>query len=225
MPSTKAAPSTAPTGSSRVRLDPDTILEAVLTLTARPGVTSLNVRELGRELGCDPTAIYRHFRGKDDLLNAALDRLHTQVLSRITADPEDWRQRLLQLVNATLDLFAAHPAIGMEAINTTTDGPGERAAVEFVLDALTRAGLDEAEVVRFYAVLSQYAMSSAAGLARSVAHGRSDDSSWFESAGTSSPEDHPRLAALGPQLRSLTEREPVSFGLDLILDAVERAAN
>ncbi|MGO1319120.1 MAG: TetR/AcrR family transcriptional regulator [Galactobacter sp.] len=213
-----------PTGPSRVRLDPSRIIEAVLTLTARPGVATLNVRELGRELGCDPTAIYRHFRGKDELLSAALDELHVQALARISADHHDWRLRLRQHVNATLDVFTAHPAIGMEAINTTTDGPGERAAVELVLEALTQAGLDEEQVVRFYAVIAQYAMSSAAGLARSRVHGRDQDDAWFQTAGTVSSDQHPRLSQLGPELRALTEVEPVAFGLELLLDSVERAA-
>ena len=35
----------------------------------------LTVRRLGKELGADPTAIYRHFRDKDELVRAVLDRL------------------------------------------------------------------------------------------------------------------------------------------------------
>lgn len=211
-------------GSPRVRLDPETIVDAVLNLTSRSGVASVNVRDLGRELRCDPTAIYRHFRGKEQLLAAALDRLHAQVLARVAAPEADWKQRLRELANATLDLFAAHPAIGLESTNITTDGPGERSVVEFILETLTRAGLDDEHVVHFYAVVSHYVMSSAAGLARSKSDLADQDPTWFGTAGTPSPEEHPRLASLGPQLRALTEREPVTFGMELLLDAVERAA-
>ena len=42
----------------------------------------MSVRRLGAELGADPTAIYRHFRDKDELVLALLDRLLAQVEGR-----------------------------------------------------------------------------------------------------------------------------------------------
>ena len=53
----------------------------------------LTVRSLGKELGADPTAIYRHFRDKDELVRAVLDKLIGDVVAAV--DPEaGWRERL-----------------------------------------------------------------------------------------------------------------------------------
>jgi AcrR family transcriptional regulator len=58
---------------TKVKLDPERIIAAGLELAARPGVSAISVRELGTMLGADPTAIYRHFRSKDDLMRSLLD--------------------------------------------------------------------------------------------------------------------------------------------------------
>ena len=59
----------------RPQLDVTTILEAALRLSGSGNPEPLTVRSLGNELGADPTAIYRHFRDKDELVHAVLDRL------------------------------------------------------------------------------------------------------------------------------------------------------
>ena len=137
---TRGGAAPAPTG--RVRLDRETIIAAGLKLAANPGATSISVRELGTLLDADPTAIYRHFRNKEDLMRELLDEIIGQSLAAVTADPQDWRGRLTQLAVSTLDLFARYPAIGIEATVLTTHGPGELDVVEFMLEALSRAGLD-----------------------------------------------------------------------------------
>src|SRR6185312_12110811 len=97
----KPAPSTrrkAPSAASaRVRLDRETIITAGLNLAAVPGCSTISVRELGHSLDADPTAIYRHFRNKEHLMRELLDELIERSVVAVTADPEDWRQRLLQL--------------------------------------------------------------------------------------------------------------------------------
>ena len=52
----------------RPQLDAATILEAALRLSVAGNSEALTVRSLGKEFGADPTAIYRHFRDKDELV-------------------------------------------------------------------------------------------------------------------------------------------------------------
>ena len=124
------------------RLDRATIIAAGLELAETTGSATLSIRELGAKLGTDPTAVYRHFRSKDDLMGALLDELTVRSLAAVTAPPENWQDRLRQLASATLDELSRYPAVGQEAIVLTTHGPGELDAIEFMLDAFSRAGLD-----------------------------------------------------------------------------------
>ncbi|MBD3940221.1 TetR/AcrR family transcriptional regulator [Microbacterium sp. NEAU-LLC] len=219
---------TATEKSGGKRLDRATIVAAGLELAAAPGVASLSIRDLGAKLGTDPTAIYRHFRSKDDLMAALLDELTLQGLAAVTAAPDEWRERLRQLASATLSLFYRHPAVGQEAVVLTTHGPGELAAIEFMLDAFSRAGLTGDVLVQHYALMASQMLSSAAGVARARAERGGDEadgaSPWFEGPLLVDPRTHPHIAAVSAQLLDLEDRELFALGVEAVIRSAERAA-
>jgi AcrR family transcriptional regulator len=211
----------------KARLDRDAIVAAGLKLAAKRGVGSVSVRDLGAELGADPTAIYRHFRGKDDLMRSLLDEVIGMSLQRVDAEPDDWRGRLTQLAVATLELFATYPAIGVEATVLTTGGPHELDVIEFMLDAFARAGLEGDDCVNHYALLASHTLSSAAGIARNRSERgieASEPSPWIESPLLVDPAQHPLIASLGPRLRALDDRDLFMLGVESVLDSAERTA-
>ena len=55
----------------RARLTPDLIVRESLRLLDQDGVAGFSLPKLGVALGADPTAVYRHFSSKDDLMIAA----------------------------------------------------------------------------------------------------------------------------------------------------------
>lgn len=211
----------------RARLDPDTIVAAGLELAATPGVSAISVRDLGARLGADPTAIYRHFRSKESLMQALLDELITRTLERVTADPAQWRDRLRQLADATLELFAEHPAVGVEATVLTTHGSGELGAVEFMLDAFAHAGLDGDEQVRHYALFASHVLTGSAGIARARAERAAlgePSTRWFDSPLAADPQRYPRVASLLPELMQLEDHVLYELGVETILQSAERTA-
>lgn len=211
----------------KARLDHDAIVAAGLRLAAQPGVGAVSVRDLGAELGADPTAIYRHFRGKDDLMRSLLDEVIGMSLDRVDAAADDWRGRLTQLAVATLDLFATYPAIGVEATVLTTNGPHELDIIEFMLDSFARAGLEGDDLVNHYALMASHVISSAAGIARSRSErgtAPSAPSPWIESPLLVDPARHPLIASVGPRLRALDDRDLFLLGVESVLDSAERTA-
>ncbi|MFK4730263.1 TetR/AcrR family transcriptional regulator [Agromyces mediolanus] len=216
-----------PSARGKARLDHDTIVAAGLELAAETGGITLSVRELGARLGADPTAIYRHFRNKEELMQALLDALNARSVATVTAPREDWRARLRQLSGATLELFSAHPAIAAEAVVLTTHGRGELDAVELMLDAFAQAGLADEELVRHYALLASHVLSTASGIARSRSErGANADgtSPWFDGPVLADPRSHPRVAEFGPRLVELEDRDLFQHGVEVIIASAERAA-
>ncbi|MBN2560027.1 MAG: TetR/AcrR family transcriptional regulator [Phycisphaerae bacterium] len=77
------------------------IAEAALGLIGRHGLQGLSVARVARQIGLVPSAIYRHFDGKERVLDAVLDligsRLHGNVgvVTREGGDPLDQLRRLL----------------------------------------------------------------------------------------------------------------------------------
>lgn len=216
------------TEKSGKRLDRATIIAAGLDLAAGGAGASLSVRELGARLGTDPTAIYRHFRSKDDLMAALLDELNQRSVAAVTAGPDQWRERLRQLSAATLAEFARYPAVGQEAIVLTTHGPGELDAIEIMLDAFSRAGLTGDDLVQHYALMATHVLSTAAGVARARAQGSTASAagagSWFEGPLLVDPTKHPHIASISTQLLALEDRELFTLGVESVIRSAERVA-
>ncbi|UNK71361.1 TetR family transcriptional regulator [Microbacterium sp. H1-D42] len=216
-------------GSSRVRLDRAGIIEAGLELAARAGVSSISVRELGHQLGADPTAIYRHFRSKDALMAALLDELNARAAADVDVPVEEWADRLRTLAKATLSWFTRHPAIAVEAMSITTHGPGELAVIEFMLDAFHRAGLRDGELVRHYALMATHVLSVSAGIARGHAERHDGDNdgnnnAWFDSPLLADPRAYPLIAANSVALADLQDDELFLMGVDVIIESAARTA-
>lgn len=224
----------ARTGPRKVRLDKARIVKAGLKVAAENRSNTFSAKDLGEELGVDPTAIYRHFRNKGHLMEALLDELHARSVRSVTAPVEDWRSQIRQLAVATLDEFSRHPSVAGEAMVVTTHGPGELAAVELFLSALTQSGLDGDAVVQHYGLISSYVLSTASGIARSRADSIDDpeidtdgdgaDMPWLDGPILADPRTHPHIAKFTVELAELKDREIYLLGVETLLNAAEQAA-
>ena len=65
------------------KLSRDGICQAALELLADTDAATFSMRALGDYLGVDPTAVYRHFSDKDDLLREVGDRALTPRYARV----------------------------------------------------------------------------------------------------------------------------------------------
>lgn len=213
-----------PAPRARTRLERGAIVDAAVQLAARG--EQVTFRALGRELGSDPTAVYRHFRDKDELLRAVIDQQHVEVLARLDRSGS-WREQLTQLARQTVQAAMEHPAIGVELGRLTTGGPGELAMVETMLRLLEAAGLGREETVRFYAVLSSHALTGASAMAmtrlRLGGIAEAESVQWFELHAVDL-ERYPAVAASLDRIANLRATEIYLIGVEVILDAAEAAA-
>lgn len=65
------------------------IAEAALGLVAASGVRRLSIAAVARRVGLVPSGIYRHFKSKDEMLDAVLELLETRVLGIIQAAQQE----------------------------------------------------------------------------------------------------------------------------------------
>ena len=100
------SPGKARRASRRPQLDRELIVSTAIDLAATGA--AITFRNLGTALGADPTAVYRHFRDKDELIGAVVDRLILRTLAAVDADAS-WRDQLRGGAEHQIDLFAAHP--------------------------------------------------------------------------------------------------------------------
>ena len=61
------------------------IAEAAIELIAAEGVNSLSIAGIAERVGIVPSAFYRHYKSKDEVLDAILDQLRIKLLGNVTA--------------------------------------------------------------------------------------------------------------------------------------------
>ncbi|OFI38613.1 TetR family transcriptional regulator [Arthrobacter sp. SW1] len=210
----------------RVRLTPESIIDAVIRLSREEPGERLTFRRLGQELGVDASAMYRHFRNRDAIVRAALDRLFQGAVAdaQAAAGREDWRSRLEAYFEALMAAFIRHPALGRESFALDTYGPGELQSIEFVLECLTEAGLPHARVVHYYAALESHALALGAGIAREIQQlpGSAGHDPWLSPGVFTQLAGHPLLEAHHPDLARLDSLGTFRAGLAAILDSASR---
>lgn len=214
-------------GSKRVRLDQRLIVDGVLELSRTEPTNRITFKRLGEALGVDATAMYRHFRNKDELTRAALDRLIGAAAEAGREAAGNWRDRLEAYLSKLAELSLAHPAIASEGAVIDAAGPGDIAADELILELLAEGGLSGDQLIRSYAAISGFSLSQGAALAQeSMAEGapaRDGSIPWISSYGTAHLADYPHVHAHRDELLALSGMDVYRAGVAAILDAIERA--
>ena len=145
------------------RLDRDDWTRAALEVLGERGVAGLAIEPLARSLGTTKGSFYWHFRNREDLLRAALERWEneeTDAVITMLGPLADGGSRLRELLTAIflthadvpdrsvgLAAAAGHPAVEEVLARVT------RRRIDYVAEQLVAAGLDEAEA-RHRAVLA-----------------------------------------------------------------------
>lgn len=220
---TAIAPSRHP---ARGDLSPEVILDAAQALVEREGDSALTFRRLGAELGADPTAAYRHFRNKDELLLALGDRLLGEAIAHTLADvPDgaDWRTSMRLAAHHIRGTLVRHPALAAVISVRTTQGQHEAVGIEKGLEVLSQTGLPMAEVVgiqrAFADTVLAWSLFSATFLALPDEAKARDTAAWVTTYRALPPEDFPYIHAGRDYLDNFDDAFDVA--LDLLFDGIQ----
>ena len=211
------------TAERRAPLNRDRVLGAAVDLADRGGYAGLSMRKLGQELGVDAMALYRHVRSKDDLLDGLVEVIVGQIEKPLPAD--DWKASLRAQAMAARSVMLRHPWARQVLEERGTGGPATLVHIETALATLRDGG--------FSIELAHHALH----LIGSRLFGFTMDL-FEESTPTDPPPDpaavaramagYPRIVELATSvshegvLGACDDDVEFAFGLDLILDGLER---
>jgi AcrR family transcriptional regulator len=142
------------TGATRKPLTRKRVLRAAMAHADRLGLSELSMRKLAEVLGVAPMALYRHIANKDDLIDAMIDVVFTEI--ELPARDADWRTAMRQRAISVRDALERHRwAIGLME-SRLHPGPANLRHHDAVLGNLRAAGFSVEMTAHAYSVLDSY---------------------------------------------------------------------
>jgi TetR/AcrR family tetracycline transcriptional repressor len=209
----------------RNSLSDERILQEALALVDEAGLEGLTTRALGRRLGVDSTAVYRHFRSKDELLSALADRIVGSG-NQPPASTDGEGSLRGQLRSACLALRLAlltHPAMAQIVARRPPHAASTWAVTEYALGLLRQAGFSDQDAASAYQALLFYTLGHTMLEAPYAVLGPEQAAAQLEASRlmlASLPASrHPNTAAVAPHLYGPLD-EQFTYGLDRLLDGL-----
>ncbi len=130
------------------------ILDATLEIVAERGLDAISMRSVAQRLGLTPMALYGYFRSKEELLDAVLGRLLTEV--PLPPEGAPWREVLTHLAYGMRAVAQRHPTVLPLVLTRPGISPGALRLIDRIYQALLTAGVPPGEVPRLERSLSTF---------------------------------------------------------------------
>jgi AcrR family transcriptional regulator len=213
-----------PRAQPRRRLSRQRVLRAAVAHADAGGLEALTMRQLAEMLQVAPMALYRHIAHKDDLIDAMIEVVFSEI--GLPSGGADWKTAMRERALSLRDIPARHRwAIGLME-SRRHPGPANLRHHDAVIGKLRAAGLDIAMAAHAYSVLDSYIY----GFATTKMNLPFDTSTEVAAVAKDMLEPFP--ANEYPNLvEFVTEHamkpgydygDEFEYGLDLILDGLER---
>ena len=220
---------------ARVPLSKERVLRAGVALAARDGIESLTMRKLADELGAGAMSLYHYVPNKEELLDGMVNIVFSEI--ELPSTDLDWRTAMRRRAISTRQVLNRHRwAVGLME-SRVTPGPASLRLHDAVLGCLREGGFSLEMTIQAYSVQDAYIYGFALqeknlpfdSTAESAAVAEEQVRQFAELA------DERQFAALAEEFPYLAEvvaghvakvgydfTAAFEYGLDLILDALER---
>ena len=207
-------------------LNRERVLRAAVALADEDGLGALTMRSLAKTLGVEAMSLYNHVANKDALLDGMIELVFDEIEPPLPGG--FWKAELGKRAVSTRAALLRHPWAVGEMEGRAAHGPANLRIHDAVLGCLLAAGFDDAMAVRAYSVQDAYIYGFALQQADMSPESREDfaaDARQQMADYASSLADHPHLVrVVGGYVaeHGYDYEEQFRFGLDLILDGLER---
>jgi len=209
----------------KATLTTEAIVAAAIEVLDEGGVAGLSMRRVAEHLGTGAASLYAHVSGKEELLELVYDALVGQV-ALVEPDPATWREQLRRIMTDFHDVLVSHTDAALAGLGRIPTSPQTMAAAEVLAgimragglspmvvalgldqlvlyvsatafeDGLFRRGMDEEEMLRYYAGIHAFYAALPANR-------------------------YPVLASIAPDMTGHDDVERFNFGLDVLISGLE----
>ena len=213
-----------PRGATRIALSRERVLRAAIAHADEGGTETLTMRNLAHALGVAPMALYRHVVNRDDIVGGIVDLVFGEI--DLPSHGADWKTAMRQRAVSAREVLSNHPwAIGLME-SRTNPGPATLRHHDAVIGSLRQAGFPIGMSAHAYSVLDSYIYGFALQQKNLPFDTSEEIAEVAQNILRQFPADeYPYLAEI--MFEHITKPgydygDEFEFGLDLILDGLER---
>lgn len=208
----------------RAPLSRERVLRAALVLADMGGIESLTMRKIGQELHVEAMSLYNHIANKDDILDGIVDLVFSEIA--LPSGHVDWKTAMRQRAISARDVLLRHPWATSLMQSRTKPGSATLRHNDAVIGSLRKAGFTIDMAAHAFSVLDGYIYGFALQQINLPYHTVEENAVFAESLSQQlSADEYPHLAAMineHAMKPGYDYGEEFEFGLDLILDGLER---
>ena len=213
------------TAEPRAPLSRERVLRAAVALADRAGVGSLSMRKLAQELGVEAMSLYHHVAGKEDILDGIVDVVFGEI--DLPSGGAGWRAAMRRRAISVREALRRHPwAIGLME-SRSRPGPATLRHHDAVLGVLRGAGFSVEMAAHAFSVLDSYIYGFALQESNLPFQNPRELAAVAETILGNLPADqYPYFTEIAVQhalQAGYDYGNEYLFGLDLVLDGLERA--
>jgi AcrR family transcriptional regulator len=212
-----------PSPEPRTPLSKERVLRAAITLADKGGIGSLSMRKLAKELEVEAMSLYNHVSNKDDILDGIVDVVFGEI--GLPSRGVDWKTAMRQRAISARDVLGRHAWAIALMESRRTPGPATLRHHDAVLGALREAGFSIAMAAHAYSVLDGYIYGFSLEQASLPFKSSEEVGEVAGSMLRQFPADsYPHLIEMIQHILrpGYDYADEFEFGLDLILDGLER---
>jgi AcrR family transcriptional regulator len=214
------------TDPRRAPLTRERVLAAAIDLADRDGIASLSMRKLAQELGVEAMSLYHHVASKDAILDGLIDLVFGEI--DLPMGEADWKAAMRRRAISAREVLRRHPwATGLME-SRSTPGPATLRHHDAVLGILRNAGFPLELAAHAYSLLDSYIYGFALQETSLPFNTPEETAEVAQAMMAEFPADaYPHLTEIAVEhvlQPGYSYASEYLFGLDLILDGLERLA-
>ena len=217
----------APRTKPRIPLSRERVLRSAVAFADQGGIASLSMRKLGDALGVEAMSLYNHVANKSELLDGMVDLVFSEI--DLPSGGAGWKTAMRQRAVSARQALSRHRwAIGLME-SRASPGPATLRHHDAVIGSLRHAGFSIEMAAHAYSALDSYIYGFALQEASLPFDTEEETAEVAEMIFKQFPADeYPHLTELTVEhvlQPGYDYGNEFEFGLDLILDGLERARN
>ncbi len=204
----------------RPPLTRERVLQAALAMADEGGVEAVSMRRVGQALGVEAMSLYKHVEDKEAILDGIADLVTEEM--EVPSPDLPWRDAIRTSAISAHKALRRHPWAGSVLESRLNPGPARLRYLDAMVGTLLGAGFDTPTVARAFMALDSHtygftmqelALPFDASSAPAVAE---------DMAARVFADTFPNLVAMASLAASGAQMLDFEFGLDLLLDGLER---